>query len=247
MAEKPSKSKLKRKKVSVEDPQLKKCLGGTQKRTHTSISEAERSAVPAAVWWNGEQLPAVESLWALTLKSALPQLQNQNWDLVPDLPEPSAVTTTALKEDDLRCCDLRDEIPPFPEPSSRIQSGPLRSSSSQQDPPVQTKPAPDLDPQLSSQSRTSLDIKRRSLQAKRQSSVGGNMSLSNQQEVSDCTDLMQEVQNKEEMKRSDRGAGGRVLQSCPMCLLEFPVGFTQMDCDSHLAQCLSEVNEDVTW
>lgn len=26
-----------------------------------------------------------------------------------------------------------------------------------------------------------------------------------------------------------------------------PSRFTQMDCDGHLAQCLSEVNMDVTW
>ncbi|XP_066547327.1 uncharacterized protein LOC136713973 isoform X2 [Amia ocellicauda] len=41
--------------------------------------------------------------------------------------------------------------------------------------------------------------------------------------------------------------GGAIIQSCPMCLVPFPAGFTQMDCDSHLAQCLSEMNEDITW
>ncbi|RVE71255.1 hypothetical protein OJAV_G00071890 [Oryzias javanicus] len=42
--------------------------------------------------------------------------------------------------------------------------------------------------------------------------------------------------------------GGRgELQSCPMCLQEFPSGFSQMDRDSHLAQCLSAMNVDVTW
>ncbi|KAI1892572.1 hypothetical protein AGOR_G00134960 [Albula goreensis] len=37
------------------------------------------------------------------------------------------------------------------------------------------------------------------------------------------------------------------MESCPMCLLRFPAGFTQMECDSHLARCLSEMSEDITW
>ncbi|XP_018592055.1 Fanconi anemia core complex-associated protein 20 [Scleropages formosus] len=41
--------------------------------------------------------------------------------------------------------------------------------------------------------------------------------------------------------------GGDSLESCPMCLMRFPAGFSQMDCDSHLAKCLSEMNEDITW
>ncbi|KAL4646088.1 Fanconi anemia core complex-associated protein 20 [Arapaima gigas] len=41
--------------------------------------------------------------------------------------------------------------------------------------------------------------------------------------------------------------GGDSLECCPMCLMKFPAGFTQMDCDSHLAKCLSEMNEDITW
>ena len=53
-----------------------------------------RSALPAAAaaaaWWNRPQPPAVDSLWAFTLKSALPYLEKQHWDPVPDLPLPSA-------------------------------------------------------------------------------------------------------------------------------------------------------------
>ncbi|XP_072536847.1 uncharacterized protein [Salminus brasiliensis] len=37
------------------------------------------------------------------------------------------------------------------------------------------------------------------------------------------------------------------LECCPMCLMPFPAGFSQMDCDGHLAQCLSEMNVDVVW
>lgn len=50
-----------------------------------------RSVVHAAAWWNGEQLPAVESLWAFTLRSSLSYLEEQHWDPVPDLPLPAAL------------------------------------------------------------------------------------------------------------------------------------------------------------
>ncbi|XP_041061720.1 uncharacterized protein si:ch73-70k4.1 [Carcharodon carcharias] len=37
------------------------------------------------------------------------------------------------------------------------------------------------------------------------------------------------------------------LESCPMCLVPFPAGFTVLEVDSHLAKCLSESTEDVMW
>ncbi|XP_038629043.1 uncharacterized protein LOC119950575 isoform X1 [Scyliorhinus canicula] len=37
------------------------------------------------------------------------------------------------------------------------------------------------------------------------------------------------------------------LESCPMCLVPFPAGFTVLEVDSHLAKCLSESTEDVIW
>ncbi|XP_056319826.1 uncharacterized protein si:ch73-70k4.1 [Danio aesculapii] len=37
------------------------------------------------------------------------------------------------------------------------------------------------------------------------------------------------------------------LECCPMCLMPFPAGFTQMECDGHLAQCLSEMHDDIIW
>uniref|UniRef100_UPI00398F7AB8 uncharacterized protein isoform X2 n=1 Tax=Pristiophorus japonicus TaxID=55135 RepID=UPI00398F7AB8 len=41
--------------------------------------------------------------------------------------------------------------------------------------------------------------------------------------------------------------GGMDLESCPMCLVRFPKGFTLLEVDSHLAKCLSESTEDVIW
>ncbi|XP_044134174.1 uncharacterized protein LOC122926764 isoform X1 [Bufo gargarizans] len=37
------------------------------------------------------------------------------------------------------------------------------------------------------------------------------------------------------------------LDKCPICLLQFPKQFSQLDMDSHLAQCLSETTVDVAW
>ncbi|XP_066500990.1 uncharacterized protein si:ch73-70k4.1 [Hoplias malabaricus] len=37
------------------------------------------------------------------------------------------------------------------------------------------------------------------------------------------------------------------LECCPMCLMPFPARFSQMECDGHLAQCLSEMNSDIVW
>ncbi|XP_015299275.2 Fanconi anemia core complex-associated protein 20 isoform X1 [Macaca fascicularis] len=40
---------------------------------------------------------------------------------------------------------------------------------------------------------------------------------------------------------------GTALRSCPMCQKEFGPRLTQLDVDSHLAQCLAESTEDVMW
>ncbi|XP_051282372.1 Fanconi anemia core complex-associated protein 20 isoform X2 [Dicentrarchus labrax] len=275
MAENHSKSKLKRKKSSVEDLQPELSTRGPLNKSSmlsrdlSAEEPGRRSVVAAAVWWNRQQLPAVESLWALTLKAAL---ENQHWDMVPDLPHPSTVRPTALKLDDLRWCDLSEEVLPFPIPSppprrTSWSPDPLRLSSYQQDLSVKIKPVPDSpDRRPSFHSKQGHNGKTTSLQALAEKSqppfhswegeaspvgpsgVGGGQQdketgpvnrqlLTDQVTMSDRrVPLQKKFKNKEEM-----------LKSCPMCLQEYPVGFTQMDCDGHLAQCLSEVNVDVTW
>nr|XP_020027050.1 Fanconi anemia core complex-associated protein 20 [Castor canadensis] len=41
--------------------------------------------------------------------------------------------------------------------------------------------------------------------------------------------------------------GPPALQSCPMCQKKFAPELSQLDVDSHLAQCLAEGTEDVMW
>ncbi|XP_068589051.1 uncharacterized protein si:ch73-70k4.1 [Cebidichthys violaceus] len=284
MAEKHPKSKLKRYKSSVNDLQP---VISSLKRSHTAsfsgginvTAETGRSA-----WWSSEQLPAEESLWALTLKSALPYLEDQHWDLVPDLPNLPAAKAPAIKLDEQWWCDLSEEVAPLPEPSppsprTSWNPDPVSLSSSQQELSVHTKPGPDPPARpLSSHSRQSPDGKAEPHQAftKRPrpslhswegpassaapSGVGGHKGgmggeqeeetgpvsrrpLTNQVKASDSRVSLQR-EDEEEVHTSVRGGGG--LQSCPMCLMVFPVGFTQLDCDGHLAQCLSEVNVDMT-
>ncbi|XP_025757580.1 uncharacterized protein si:ch73-70k4.1 isoform X2 [Oreochromis niloticus] len=88
MEENHLKSRLKRKKSTVE------ASGGAPKRSPTpsSYNPAKTGGpmLPAGAWWNRQQLLAVESLWAFTLQAALPCLEEQLWDQVPDLPHASA-------------------------------------------------------------------------------------------------------------------------------------------------------------
>ncbi|XP_034393497.1 uncharacterized protein si:ch73-70k4.1 isoform X2 [Cyclopterus lumpus] len=300
MAEKHSTSKLKRNKSSVKDLQP---VISSLKRSHTASCSSGITA-GRSVWWSSEQLPAEESLWVLVLKSALPYLENQHWDLVPDLPHPSAAKPTAIKPDEQWWCDLSEEVAPFPEPSppsprTSWSPDPVGIRSSQQDLSVHTQLGPDSPARpASSHNRQSQDGKTTSLQAlakrpppslhsweglassagplsvgihkgrtgREQEEDTGPVSrrpLANQVKVSNSRVCLQR-QEEEEVHTSVRGdgdggggggaaaaaaaAGGRGgLRSCPMCLMVFPVGFTQMDCDGHLAQCLSEVNVDMTW
>ncbi|KAM4563636.1 uncharacterized protein PAE49_011657 isoform 2-T2 [Odontesthes bonariensis] len=276
MAENYPKSKLKRKKLSVKELNSEKTDGGTAKRNDSTFSHStgtgnsEGSALPAAAaWWNTPRPPAVESLWAFALKSALPYLEEQRWDLVPDLPLPPAAPPS-LKSDELRWCDLCGEVGPFPGSSRSL-------GSSQRDLLVQTKPAADPpdspecpDPQTASPpallSRTQRPSVHRweeeeeeeeeeaaaasSSAAAGRSSVGGQRKEAGPLSRQLLTQWLKASARspppgeREEEQRS--GAGAR-LHSCPMCLQMFPAGFTQMDCDGHLAQCLSETNVDVTW
>ncbi|XP_053545842.1 Fanconi anemia core complex-associated protein 20 [Bombina bombina] len=48
-------------------------------------------------------------------------------------------------------------------------------------------------------------------------------------------------------KDIDKADGAKTLASCPICLMQFPKPLSQLDIDSHLAQCLSETTIDIMW
>ncbi|KAM4703442.1 Fanconi anemia core complex-associated protein 20 [Rhinophrynus dorsalis] len=62
-------------------------------------------------------------------------------------------------------------------------------------------------------------------------------------DITTCASTSQEVDGRTNAATEVMGA----LENCPMCLKQFPKGSSQLDIDSHLAQCLSESTVDVIW
>ncbi|KAL6120211.1 uncharacterized protein ACO6RY_04607 [Pungitius sinensis] len=254
MSQKHLKSKLKRNKCSVGDEQPVK------RSPLAPLSRGPTEETRRSVWWRRECLPVEDNLWALTLKSALLDPGDLQWDPVPDLPHPSTANAPPIKPDEqLWWCELSEDVAPLP------QSSP-RSLSSQKELPEHTKPGPDrpATPPASPNRacREALpQSPRPSLHSSSPgpSSAGGHERRTGGQQEEDTGPVSRRLLTKQATSRGslqggeemhthvpgDAGGGG--LQSCPMCLVVFPDRFTQMDCDGHLAQCLSEVNVDVTW
>ncbi|KAK5863047.1 hypothetical protein PBY51_000106 [Eleginops maclovinus] len=255
MAEKYSKSKLKRNKVPVKELQPEARLGGTARRSpaYPRDSTAPMGRVGAPVrWWSRQQLPAAERLWAMALESALQE--DQLWDLppplppLPSLPPSSAARAAAGQADEQRWCDLSGEVPPLPvssPPSFLRQQQPSVLSSHCSRPnlaPIQS-PQPPLTSwkEPPSPSRPSGGDRW---------SKGGETGALNREGGARRKDSLQRVEeHKEEGVHRTVGdaTGGGERHSCPICLLEFNEGSTQMERDGHLARCLSEVNVDMSW
>ncbi|XP_029995742.1 Fanconi anemia core complex-associated protein 20 isoform X2 [Sphaeramia orbicularis] len=134
-----------------------------------------------------------------------------------------------------------DLVPDLPHPSTGLDSS------------VQTKPMPNLSSKAPSTScgqthptKPTFHSQGGPLSSERPSrvDVGERRTAENEAVVNRQPPVKQTGAPQQDDEEG--GEGGR-LQSCPMCLLVFPVGFTQMDCDGHLAQCLSEMNVDMTW
>ncbi|XP_007570135.1 Fanconi anemia core complex-associated protein 20 [Poecilia formosa] len=277
MAENGSKSKLKRKRSSAEEP--KSGLGslGTAERSGAAPLSRDGAAHPdrcrppaaAAAWWNMSQPPAVESLWAFTLMSALPHLQNQLWDPVPDLPLPPAARPATPKVEEQWTYDLFSDAPPFPEDGPLTPGLPSdpdrqRASSPQEISPVQTRPSgktsdkgPPSDSRQSPEQRAEPPRALSRIQnwEKAAPSSAGEPRVGGEQEQWSGRLVAESLKvsnpsvspggEEEEQSASKHEEG--TLQSCPMCLHVFPSGFTQMERDGHLAQCLSELSVDMTW
>ncbi|KAF7210556.1 Fanconi anemia core complex-associated protein 20 isoform X2 [Nothobranchius furzeri] len=260
------KSKLKRKRTSVEDVEpetstyrgLPSASGTGGASTHREPDAGSgRSAAPSApsapAWWRTVPPGSAEALWAATLTSALPYLDKERWDPLPDLPPCSAAKPK--NSDQERWCDLGSEVRPFPESSLRTPS----SLASSQDFSGWTTPAaqPDRSPHLHTGSPRPLcrsqppPAVRRGEEASSSSSSSAGR-CGGQKAAPGNRELTQKVSDpsspaEEEEEQGVRGDEEAELQSCPMCLQAFPVGSTQMDRDGHLAQCLSEMNMDMTW
>ncbi|XP_040050117.2 uncharacterized protein LOC120829778 isoform X2 [Gasterosteus aculeatus] len=234
MSQKHSKSKLKRNKSSFRDEHPAKT--SPKRSALAPTAETGRSA-----WWRGECLPVAENLWALTLKSALPDLGDLHWDPVPDLPHPSAAAPPMKLDEELWWCELSRDVAPLPGPDRPATPPPSHSGrrGEEEAPPLQALPQrPRPSSRSSSPGPSTAGGHERRTGAQQEEGAGP---LSNQEASRGS------LQEEGLQPHVAGGGGGGRLQSCPMCLVMFPDGFTQMDCDGHLAQCLSEVNVDVTW
>ncbi|TNN28587.1 hypothetical protein EYF80_061265 [Liparis tanakae] len=89
MAEKHSTSKLKRNKPSVKDVQP----AVSSQRSHDAAPRSSGLTAARSAWGSGEPRPAEESLWLSVLEAELPDLEDQSWDPVPELPLPSSATS----------------------------------------------------------------------------------------------------------------------------------------------------------
>ncbi|XP_028663309.2 uncharacterized protein si:ch73-70k4.1 [Erpetoichthys calabaricus] len=61
-----------------------------------------------------------------------------------------------------------------------------------------------------------------------------------------CSSVKNEQSTSSE-KANSSSKGNLELSSCPLCLLQFPARYSQMEIDGHLAKCLSEMNDDILW
>ncbi|KAJ8264950.1 hypothetical protein COCON_G00140490 [Conger conger] len=349
MSEKHLKLKLKRKRAAIQEDKseqhssipVKKSAGvPIQFSSSESDLRSETTGDPydskPGVWWDRPDLQAVEKLWAVTLKSAIPNLGHGVWETVPDLPLASPVTCSAEEPNRWKWCSLGEEVGPLPSPPK-----PPVSSSANLDGrgpnhkvrPVYTSPVsdstetpPDLGPQngrLSSvptqeeagegtsvrnpeppvrrpanvtgrQPRNPFSLRkvlmggtgrgerderspssgdgghegnrtagRALLEGARgggaegavikrrlpaHAAAGSDSSAPEQQHRTIRPPVGQgDVSGTPQNRRNSAGGAAAAMETCPMCLLPFPSGFTQMECDSHLAKCLSEMSEDITW
>uniref|UniRef100_A0A096LQT8 UBZ2-type domain-containing protein n=1 Tax=Poecilia formosa TaxID=48698 RepID=A0A096LQT8_POEFO len=138
--------------------------------------------------------------------------------------------------------DLFSDAPPFPEDGPLTPGLPSdpdrqRASSPQEISPVQTRPS----------GKTS--DKGPPSDSRREPRVGGEQEQWSGRLVAESLKVSNPSVSpggeEEEQSASKHEEG--TLQSCPMCLHVFPSGFTQMERDGHLAQCLSELSVDMTW
>ncbi|KAJ8257699.1 hypothetical protein GJAV_G00188740 [Gymnothorax javanicus] len=340
MSEKYGKLKLKRKKAAVPGD---KC-GQT-----TSIDVIKSTGIPIAsfaydvrpgtprnrygskpgAWWDHPDLQAAEKLWAVTLKSAIPNLGLSVWETVPDLPVASLVTQSVEEQCGWKWSSLTEDVGPLPSPEKHFAQSSAaldRCGRSHQLKPTDTSPVsreretphhtgqqekghPSSVPcqegggeRASARNLGSLDCqpeigkgwqpqscqpswkvpavgagrgdgdegssaaRKDSLQGAGTDSAEGRgikrRLFSRSEEGSHCHSP--EDQHRSALSAVGEGSGngqapqnsaGRTtasvdppaMENCPMCLLPFPPGFTQMESDSHLAKCLSEISEDITW
>ncbi|XP_061844027.1 uncharacterized protein [Nerophis lumbriciformis] len=223
--------------------------GSSETNNAPKKTKISRSAGCGSAWWNTKDLSAAEHLWAQTLRSAIPYLDDQHWEQVPHLPPPSVAEGSLQRLHEHRCCELSAESLPFPEP--RPPQSPDHVS------PQHIRPARDTaDSSPGQEQEVCVDASSNEDQSSKEWEEeeglkgGGEEKMETPAKVSERNPRKKEEGAREELKGTKddvKVKRSEVLRSCPMCLQVFPDSFSQMDCDGHLAQCLSDMNVDMAW
>ncbi|KAG7332838.1 hypothetical protein KOW79_004672 [Hemibagrus wyckioides] len=221
--------------------------------------------------WISSDLCDVEKLWMDTLQALCPQCLDTALDTalcVPHLPPLSTIEENRSEEQ--RWCRLDEEVLPFPSvlalsvplPSAPVSSPHPHARSGHISVHVvldslrEGDEGPDGSECEQDENRAAA---KKSLsgsgdsgpERKREAGPGSSdASLINSRAPSGSgTKSGLEPETHHEAGIPRRGSGSDVsrLECCPMCLVPFPMGFSQLECDGHLAQCLSEMNVDVVW
>ncbi|XP_057686430.1 uncharacterized protein si:ch73-70k4.1 [Corythoichthys intestinalis] len=260
---------MNKRRFSNEDATDVTSPGSLETKRKLSKTHVSRSTDSDSPWWTKENLSSAEALWAMTLQSALPYFHEQQWDEVPDFPHPSAREEQLAEQ---QWYNLTEKVPPSPKPPPM---SPQKTDFPVTFPP-ETKTQLDIaDSSHSSVSRQDCGSKMITTEAniekdqtylhavagpsrieegmkqdEKRQTVRGSC-FDSQTLVKDADiieELMESEENEEKFIDSKSGEQAQEkLNSCPMCLLVFSVEASQMDRDCHLAQCLSEMNVDMSW
>ncbi|XP_017323084.1 uncharacterized protein si:ch73-70k4.1 isoform X1 [Ictalurus punctatus] len=223
--------------------------------------------------WTSSDLSDVEKLWMKTLQALCPRFPARDTTLrVPHLPQ---ISMKEERPCERRWCSLDEDVIPFPDPlapypiphSAPFPLSPVSALHLQD----RTGRIPIHRAQNShSQGNDGSDVSECEQDANRvtagKSGSGSERSGAEPEAEAGAETLdSSEIKSKavpglgkksgsepeidNEAGTSGRGprSDGLRLECCPMCLTLFPAGFSQMECDAHLAQCLSEMNVDVVW
>ncbi|MCJ8734560.1 hypothetical protein PDJAM_G00236860 [Pangasius djambal] len=247
-------SKLKRRKTAVEEIKSEQQFRIKDQNESLRIPDAalhrRAAGSPAgggSSCWTSSDLSDVEKLWMKTLQALCPQVSAPDSALcVPRLPQ---LSTKQEEECERRWCSLDEDVIPFPNPLPH--SSPFPSS-----PDLQNRAGRVPVRSTSSHERSGVSESEQEANGAAAGKPGsgpehsgpeceGEAGTLDNSEIKSGSD----PEGDDEARTSERGSGSDRLrlECCPMCLMPFPAQFSQMECDGHLAQCLSEMNADVMW
>ncbi|KAF7695738.1 uncharacterized protein si:ch73-70k4.1 [Silurus meridionalis] len=268
-------SKLKRRKTAADELKSEQQFKARNRKESLRIAHAALQPLPEcssaggrSSCWTSSALCEVEKLWMKTLQVLCPQSSSQDSEdlRVPAFPQ---LSTEKKEGRSGQClCDLDEDVIPFPIPDPVPGSA---SFSSSPDPrhrdgcvPIHHTPSSlsqgnrhadgpqcEWDGNGSSTRNSGLGSERSETVCEREAGTRtvGTSGIKPRATagLGITSESGAEIGHRVQTSGSGSGSDGIRLECCPMCLSSFPARFSQMECDSHLAQCLSEMNVDVVW